>query len=999
MAKVFTDDGDLTELSMEMTLVVVKRCVREIRERGLTTKGILRQVQMGYNQKVVMDTIRMILDDDASTELSPLHRVDIHLVAHAMKWAIRSSEETLVKYTDYQTLYLDQDRSFSCFVRGLPPTNRAILLDLFSLCADVTLLAHLNNMTLVTVAKAISLSIMAEPEQFSTFDASLQQRNLWGAACEDLLRAFLRIKTTHDLAKIEQEDDIDENRYVDNITRKVKSARQRNEVGPTTGSLNRSGSGVYDPAATPRSASPHSLAKSNSTRSGPITQLPFYDQEYEEIMQDQAHLSYLRRQSRNSQLLRPADRNRRRSSVGDVESLYMLPVDTSTDGYESEPEPSLEGLAPDFAGDLDWDFTKMDALHAEELPSSSPSQCTSIYRSNSISSIDSASTKVGQAPPSPMISGVPSKRSSNSASALQQGQTDASSSPFLSPLSSTQQSASAKVRIVLDHASPSMSPQRAKRSSLLRRSVSLDPHTMHGRVHKKPNELRQEILTRELAVQAERSQVAEDIRTQLLQVKNDEDQSIPSPTSSTFSFESASQDLERPAIPSRSASQGLGRSYSKTIAKSAKTNAKLGANDGLHSKKLSVGNTNELTSAPNSSNASIISQSSSSSDEYKPEVVSRPKDGEVSVHFTPIAPLPHKSKFQESLSEQPISPPPGYTQGLYQYKDTHKKSPSTKGGQSGTSSPIQSQPVSRSNSRSQPNQHSASTTPLQQVVGSSSASSHSSESKSKAAGFIRALSYKLRSKPSEEQLKSSKTNNQVVGGSPPPPPPPPPPSFSIQPPRLELSFLGNTGISNAGSSEDNLPPTSAPATMLHARSNSGSSTLGSWRRAAQDSLPVPATSTDHLGVGPPKGTSPGNVNTKQQRRRSKTVTASDERSPHRSASERTLSESSYTTDDSGSVKDSSKKDGLQSSTTDPKKAGEREYRFSTATLLKDASTAIKALEYRPECDGSKGTILDIKTFDDDPSHGEVSNYGCSLNNIDALAKAVALPTSFRLGPQ
>lgn len=66
---------------------------------------------MSHNQKVVLDTIRLILDDDSNTELSPLHQVNIHLVADAMKWAIRYSEETLVTYEDYQTFYLDQGKT------------------------------------------------------------------------------------------------------------------------------------------------------------------------------------------------------------------------------------------------------------------------------------------------------------------------------------------------------------------------------------------------------------------------------------------------------------------------------------------------------------------------------------------------------------------------------------------------------------------------------------------------------------------------------------------------------------------------------------------------------------------------------------------------------------------------------------------------------------------------------------------------------------------------
>lgn len=82
---------------------------------GLTTKGILRQVQMGQSKKVIMDTINMILDDDASTELSALRQIDVHLIAQAMKFAIRYSEQTLVTYADYESLYIEQ---------GTDPTAR-----------------------------------------------------------------------------------------------------------------------------------------------------------------------------------------------------------------------------------------------------------------------------------------------------------------------------------------------------------------------------------------------------------------------------------------------------------------------------------------------------------------------------------------------------------------------------------------------------------------------------------------------------------------------------------------------------------------------------------------------------------------------------------------------------------------------------------------------------------------------------------------------------------
>ncbi|KAF9186138.1 hypothetical protein BGZ50_002631 [Haplosporangium sp. Z 11] len=1064
IAKVFADDSGhndtLPDLSMEMTLLIVKR---------LTTKGILRQVQMGQNQKVIMDTIRLILDDDASTELSVLRQVDIHLVAHAMKWAIRYSEETLVTYEDYQALYLNQDRSFSRFVRDLPPTNRSILLDLFSLCADVTLLAHLNGMTLVAVAKAISLSIMAEPErEFTTFDASLQQRNLWGAACEDLLRAFLRIKTTHDLAKIEQEDEVDENRYVDNITREVRSARQRSNdngnmphipmhsrndvsapssagsvataagwpatVTPSGSIRGRPANNLLDQASTSRSVSPlsqhsntlneplsrtHSLAKSNSSRSGPISPAWYQDQEleYEEIMKDQSHLGRLRqsrqfrqsRQYRQSMSMKSGEKDRRRSSIADMESLYMLPVDESADGYESEPEPFHDTTLSDFADGLGWDFSKLDALQAEEGPSLGVSQSAGVSRSNSSSSY-------GSTLPSSDVSPKQQPHATTvQFESLYQGDGIEPRSP---PQVMVQRSATSTTKTRVGHAtgaghtSPAVSPQRAKRDSLLRRSLSLDPQTMNGRVHKRPTELRHDILTRELTLQAEKPEVADDIRQRVMQVKQNGSEDASASPRSTFSLESSPQDLDRPAIPTRNASHGLGRSMSSMsrsshMSKSSNSDAKLEINvGGLPPKSSHPGAMDELTPVSNPSSSSSIASPESqhstrkshehgANTEKKFEVVSRPKDIEVSVHFTPISPVSPKtelrSKFHESFSNQPIAPPPGYVQGQSGTSHPHKRSPtatSTKSGQnskmstssSTIPSPLQqssSKSVSRSNSKGQP--HPAS----QQSVSSSSASitssvTSASESKSKAAGFIRALSFKLRSKHSDEQLKPVKINNQTIGSA------PAVPSVPIQPPRLELSFLGEVPSGSSSKSAtaskpatgENMPPATAPATLLQLGTPS-TGTPESWRRAAQATLPVPSASTGRPESDRSKGSTgarrssgalfgSGNVTLREQRRKSRVSVISPRspgnlhhlgahspvarskadgkraggssdpssgRSPHRR--ERTLSDSSYTTDDSGSLDDPTTKSEQPSTATSPKKAGEREYRFSTATLLKD----------------------------------------------------------------
>ncbi|KAF9956543.1 hypothetical protein BGZ72_002677, partial [Mortierella alpina] len=1045
MSKVFADDepsphSALPDLSMEMTLLIVKRCIKEIRERGkypftsarvclrLTTKGILRQVQMGQNQKVVIDTIRMILDDDVSTELSPLHQVDIHLVAHAMKWAIRYSEETLVTYEDYQALYLNQ---------------------------DVTLLAHLNNMTLVSVAKAISLSIMAEPErEFTTFDASLQQRNLWGAASEDLLRAFLRIKTTYDLARIEQEDEVDENRYICNETRVLKSARQRPtggddqtrmpintgfparldisvpssagsssigwsaNNGPMSACTPRSyanANGYFDNILPPHSASPYShshaggmfgaslsrsqsLAKSDASNSRPLSPATHHDDdvtEYEELMQDKAHFARIRQDPNN--LLRPAEPMRRRSSVTDLENLYMLPMDIAapTDGYESDPEVSHkhkgsssdDSLIPDFADGLGWDFNRAVDLETSTLPSltsfqNRPENKCGVIRSNSASSNGS-----GIGPNGPGYAGSPrsirdlSKQQLHAMRLRQlqdqhpsefpplhraQSQQDLlvgehSPSPMDSPIPGAANSSRARVSHAIH---PSHQNQQAgrhsppKRNSGLRRSMSLDPFITHGRIHKKPIDLQNDLLTRELALQAERDLVAEDIRMQLLKVRN-ADQQDQATASSEFELQSSPQDLEplpgmssrrpsllptdeRPVLSRRpsllptderpilstvsSRRPSIFSSDERPVMSTASSRrpsllptderpAILSRRPSLlamdHSAnpkamlELDMDNYPTLgTFGLESASSGLTSTSISPLDPAplhpfqlegdaprKFENASRPRDLEVNVVFNPTplsAPLSpkaeHRSKFQESFPEHPVSPPPGYAT---RKGSNDMMSPSTStvssprlqrhgsGSRTLTSPPTQSSSVASSSvSRNRPPALSQSVSYSGVSTSSSLPSANGDGGRSKTSGFIRALSSKLRSKQSDDQLRPVRVNNQLVGAAAAPPALAPamasnmliPPAVSIEPPRLQLNFLDDVispaiataattpGLGSSlrdGDHEHDLPPTSAPALMPQSRVG-GAGTLEGWKRDAQESLPIPSdkSGVDEEAAGP-----------------------------------------------------------------------------------------------------------------------------------------------------
>ncbi|KAI8351048.1 hypothetical protein B0O80DRAFT_121586 [Mortierella sp. GBAus27b] len=962
ISKVFADEESkeqetLPDLSMDMTYLIVKRCVKEIRERGLATKGILRQVQMAPNQKVIMNTIRTILDDDASTELSPLRQIDIHLVAHSMKWAIRYSEEILVTHDDYRALYINQDRDFVRFAHSLPPTNRATLLELFSLCADVTLLAHLNNMTLVSVAKAISLSIMAGPErEFTTFDASLQQRNIWGAACEDLLRAFLRIKTSYDLAKIDQEDEVDENRYICTETRQLKNAREQSSMmrldistpsstsstgwptpsGIVTSASCSNATGYFDMVPQPSGSSPAhaggsfgaslsrtpSLAKSNRPISMAINM-----NDFEELMHDQSRREP--QPDRNS-LLRPADQTlRRRSSVTDMDSLYMLPAEATTglDGYESDPEvnhaiedeeDSQDALIPDFADGLGWDFSKAidltssDMLSLDTFKPESDKDKAGVNRSNSASSNTSG---IGPSGPPQTASPRTIRDLSKQQLVEMRLQTQVQQAPSMdeikSPTSPLQRMGSIN-RPRMGHVRQNSSTSRTRRHSS-RRSISINS----GRLHMKPGGLQADLLAHELALKTEKDMVARDIRQRLRGIKESDSQEPAAAVNPGFSLQLSPPDLERPSA------LGPRRSH-LSLKDRPKTMLELNFD-------LPVLTAEPLSTMINEPVSTAVAKEPEDNDDTRAfEVVSRPR-------YTESAPLvsspkeEQKFKLPESTPERAATPPEARRTPPF---GRPKRSATDSSSRSGTKTP----PT--------PDKNRA---PLQQTVAHSTGSITSSpgESKSKTPGFIRALSSKLRSKQNEDQPKPVRINNQVVGT-------PAVPSVPLELPRLELSFMGDSlRPSQLVPSPDSLevhqlPALAVPSSNENLRRASLPNTDNSKGR--QDLQP-----TGFAAVRRASAAVFGSGNHSVREQNQKTKQGADAATTSAAASEVLKTRNG---DDSGPKASKAVLPKEQASVPQelpreysfPKKeaASEREIQFSTALLLKDGKLHYQVL-WDDEC--------------------------------------------------
>ncbi|KAF9939160.1 hypothetical protein BGZ65_011311 [Modicella reniformis] len=278
--------------------------------------------------------------------------------------------------------------------------------------------------------------------------------------------------------------------------------------------------------------------------------------------------------------------------------------------------------------------------------------------------------------------------------------------------------------------------------------------------------------------------------------------------------------------------------------------------------------------------------------------------------------------------------------------------------------------------------------PLQQTVTYSGASASSSqpspiESKAKTPGFIRALSSKLRSKPSDDQLKAVKINNQVVGT------PAVPPSVSIEPPRLELTFMGDSLRSaelgpDAGPEKGSqLPMTAVPAWMTHP--DSGANAPERWRR---ESLPILNSSNNGGTVSEnqdlrPKGFmglrrasaavfGSGNNSLREQQPKSKNgsppmtrplLTKNDDDSSYRAPlpsskhQEVEQQETSLPTDLSVPTQGSSPSSGTGSSILKKATVVENEIHFSTATVLKDGKLYYQADPWKQQTEAAATAIL------------------------------------------
>ncbi|CAJ0766812.1 20962_t:CDS:2, partial [Entrophospora sp. SA101] len=212
------DLKDLAEsVSIEGTALIVERCVNQISLRGLYTVDIFRPTRIGEGGDETKYLLHCLLHGNQTEFEDEIQTQSIHNVVAAMKWTLRHCSVTIVPYYYYEeftiheqesnyeittTTNTNNNKSSSCclftksFLKNLPRLNQEIVVQLFDICAKVTIESETNKMSAHKIVKSLALSLLGDQKRiFGSFDEAYTEWTKCSNACLHLFLAYLREKS------------------------------------------------------------------------------------------------------------------------------------------------------------------------------------------------------------------------------------------------------------------------------------------------------------------------------------------------------------------------------------------------------------------------------------------------------------------------------------------------------------------------------------------------------------------------------------------------------------------------------------------------------------------------------------------------------------------------------------------------------------------------------------------------------------------------------------
>ncbi|CAG8471851.1 8438_t:CDS:2 [Funneliformis mosseae] len=198
-------------VTIEETSLIVKRCVEQIRLRGLNTVNIFKPMRIGDGGDEVKYLLNCLLNDNLPEFEDEIQSQDINNIVSAMKWALRHCKCIIIPFNDYEHFNLyEQEMNYDVrkrlftnyFLNSIPILNREIVLELFDICIQLTSSvlppsnSDIDNNPL-KIIKSLALCLIGynddeKEKNFNSFDDAYREWIKSSNACLHLFLAYVR---------------------------------------------------------------------------------------------------------------------------------------------------------------------------------------------------------------------------------------------------------------------------------------------------------------------------------------------------------------------------------------------------------------------------------------------------------------------------------------------------------------------------------------------------------------------------------------------------------------------------------------------------------------------------------------------------------------------------------------------------------------------------------------------------------------------------------------
>ncbi|CAI2161815.1 15520_t:CDS:2 [Funneliformis geosporum] len=197
-------------VTIEETSLIVKRCVEQIRLRGLNTVNIFKPMRIGDGGDEVKYLLNCLLNDNIPEFEDEIQSQDINNIVSAMKWALRHCKCIIIPFNNYESFnFYEQEMNYDVrkglftnnFLNSIPKLNREIILELFDICIQLNSSVLPSNSDIdnnpLKIIKSLALCLIGynddeKERNFTSFDDAYREWIKSSNACHEYQKEIIQ---------------------------------------------------------------------------------------------------------------------------------------------------------------------------------------------------------------------------------------------------------------------------------------------------------------------------------------------------------------------------------------------------------------------------------------------------------------------------------------------------------------------------------------------------------------------------------------------------------------------------------------------------------------------------------------------------------------------------------------------------------------------------------------------------------------------------------------